>query len=71
MRIALERLMARLAGERATDDDIGELEGMVEEMRQRVEVGDLLGYSELNARFHRSASGPWPTTRWPATSWRP
>ncbi len=53
VRIALERLMARLAGERATDADIAELETMVEEMRQRVDVGDSLGYSELNARFHQ------------------
>jgi DNA-binding GntR family transcriptional regulator len=53
VRIALERLMARLAGERATDADIGALEAMVEEMRRRVDAGDSLGYSELNARFHQ------------------
>ena len=53
VRIALERLLARLAGERATDRDVADLEAMVGEMRQRVEGGDSIGYSELNARFHQ------------------
>ena len=53
VRIALERLMARLAGERASDGDISELEAMVAAMRERVEAGDSIGYSELNARFHQ------------------
>jgi DNA-binding GntR family transcriptional regulator len=53
VRIALEKLLARLAGERATDADVADLEAMVEEMRERVEAGDSIGYSELNARFHQ------------------
>jgi DNA-binding GntR family transcriptional regulator len=53
VRIALEKLLARLAGERATDRDITDLQAMVGEMRERVEGGDSIGYSELNARFHQ------------------
>jgi DNA-binding GntR family transcriptional regulator len=53
VRIALERLLARVAGERATGEDIAELEAMVQAMRERVNQGDSIGYSELNARFHQ------------------
>jgi DNA-binding GntR family transcriptional regulator len=53
VRIALEKLLARLAGERATDRDVADLEAMAAEMRERVEGGDSIGYSELNARFHQ------------------
>jgi DNA-binding GntR family transcriptional regulator len=53
VRIALEKLLARLAGERATVADVNALNEMVEAMRDRVAAGDSIGYSELNARFHQ------------------
>ncbi|MBJ7593357.1 MAG: GntR family transcriptional regulator [Candidatus Dormibacteraeota bacterium] len=53
VRIALEKLLARLAGERATQPDLVELNAMVEAMRERVAADDSIGYSELNARFHQ------------------
>ncbi len=53
VRIALEKLLARLAGERATQPDLVELNAMVEAMRERVTADDSIGYSELNARFHQ------------------
>src|SRR2546425_300124 len=53
VRGALEGLLARRAAERATADDLQELRQVISEMRERVERGDALGYSELNARFHQ------------------
>lgn len=53
VRAALEGLLARRAATRVTPEDLGELESMTAEMRERVAHGDALGYSELNARFHQ------------------
>jgi len=52
VRGALEGLLARRAADRVTADDLQELHQVMSEMRKRVEQGDALGYSELNARFH-------------------
>jgi DNA-binding GntR family transcriptional regulator len=53
VRNALERLLCRAAGARATDQDLADLRHMVLEMRERIVEGDALGYSELNAQFHQ------------------
>lgn len=52
VRLALEGLLAYQAADNATDADIEDLRSMLAEMRDRVEEGDPLGYSELNSRFH-------------------
>jgi len=53
VRNALERLLARAAGARATDQDVDDLRQMLSEMAERIGEGDALGYSELNAQFHQ------------------
>jgi DNA-binding GntR family transcriptional regulator len=53
VRNALERMVARLAGARATDDDLADLRRMMGAMSERVREGDSVGYSALNARFHQ------------------
>src|SRR5579872_6278394 len=53
VRAALEGLLARRAAEHATPADLSELHEVIEAMRTRVEGGDSIGYSELNARFHQ------------------
>ncbi|HEY8755433.1 MAG TPA: GntR family transcriptional regulator [Candidatus Dormibacteraeota bacterium] len=53
VRIALEKMLARRAAARVTPADLDDLVATVGEMRRRVDEGDPLGYSELNARFHR------------------
>ena len=53
VRAALEGLLARRAATRVSAEDLGELDSMTAEMRERVAHGDALGYSELNGRFHR------------------
>jgi DNA-binding GntR family transcriptional regulator len=53
VRIALEGLMARQAAEKVTSADLADLRQSLQEMRMRVDQGDPLGYSELNARFHQ------------------
>jgi DNA-binding GntR family transcriptional regulator len=52
VRVALEQMLARHAATRITRNDVADLRGILEEMSARVEAGDPLGYSELNARFH-------------------
>jgi DNA-binding GntR family transcriptional regulator len=49
----LEGLIARLAAERATDDERSELADIVAGMEQAVAGADPGSYSELNRRFHR------------------
>jgi DNA-binding GntR family transcriptional regulator len=51
-RAVLEGLIARKAAERATPKDVEELRAIVDEMRGRLEHGDLLGSSEPNIRLH-------------------
>ncbi len=53
VRIALELLIVRHAAEKVTAADLEDLSVDLLEMRQRLDQGDPLGYSELNARFHR------------------
>jgi DNA-binding GntR family transcriptional regulator len=53
VRIVLERFLARSAAERITSGDLAALEDTAEAMRNRVQQGDAIGYSELNARFHQ------------------
>jgi DNA-binding GntR family transcriptional regulator len=53
VRIALELLVARHAAEKVTAADIEDLRVLLLEMRKRLDNGDPLGYSELNARFHQ------------------
>ena len=52
-RSVLEGLAARLAAERATDDDVGDLKGILAEMQRLREADDLLAVSDLNAQLHR------------------
>jgi len=52
VRIALELLVARHAAEKVTAADIEDLRVLLLEVRKRLDNGDPLGYSELNARFH-------------------
>ncbi len=53
VRAALEGMLARRAATRVTADDLSALRHVIAEMRDRVEAGDSLGYSELNAKFHQ------------------
>lgn len=52
-RAALEGLAARHAAMNASAKDVAELREIHDEMRVRIADGDLLGYSDCNARFHR------------------
>jgi DNA-binding GntR family transcriptional regulator len=49
----LEGLIARLAAERATDDERDELGAIVESMEQAVQSGALAEYSAINRTFHQ------------------
>jgi len=53
VRIALELLIVRHAAEKVTPADLEDLRVDLLEMRKRLDQGDPLGYSELNARFHQ------------------
>src|SRR5437879_10980589 len=50
VRAALEQLIARHAAANVTPADLRDLNGMLAEMWRRAELGDPLGYSELNGR---------------------
>lgn len=52
VRVALEQMLARQAATRITRRDVAGLRHILQDMTARVEAGDPLGYSELNARFH-------------------
>lgn len=52
-RTALESLAMRHAALNATVDDIAILRTLLKELAQRLEGGDLSGYSEVNARLHQ------------------
>jgi Transcriptional regulators len=52
VRVALEQMLARHAATRITRSNVGDLRRILDDMTARVEAGDPLGYSELNARFH-------------------
>ncbi|HKV87060.1 MAG TPA: GntR family transcriptional regulator [Candidatus Dormibacteraeota bacterium] len=53
VRAALEGLLARRAAKRIRAGGLRELRTMIKEMREHVEHGDALAYSELNSRFHQ------------------
>jgi DNA-binding GntR family transcriptional regulator len=53
VRAALEGLLARRAAVRVKPEDLRQLRQVMNEMHERVEIGDSIGYSELNARFHQ------------------
>jgi DNA-binding GntR family transcriptional regulator len=52
-RSALESLAMRHAALNATEDDIVVLRSLMDELTQRLEGGDLLGYSDVNVRLHQ------------------
>lgn len=52
VRGALEGLMARLAAERRSDDDVHALKAIVDEGRRAVSDGDTTALPGLNTRFH-------------------
>ena len=51
-RAALESLAMRYAALNATEDDVATLRTLLDELGQVLERGDLLGYSDVNARLH-------------------
>ena len=53
VRATLEAMLTRRAATRATPADLRDLRQVVVEMRHRVQKGDAIGYSDLNARFHQ------------------
>jgi DNA-binding GntR family transcriptional regulator len=60
VRATLEAMLARRAATEASPHHLRDLQEVLVEMRRRVAEKDALGYSELNARFHRliwAASG--------------
>jgi DNA-binding GntR family transcriptional regulator len=65
VRAALESMLARRAAARVTADDLRELHEVIGRMRERVEQGDSIGYSELNATFHQRiwAAADHPTAK--------
>jgi DNA-binding GntR family transcriptional regulator len=54
VRASLEGLLCRRAASRITPSQLRALHDVMRKMRDRVEEGDSLGYSELNATFHQS-----------------
>ena len=52
VRAVLEGLVAARAADRLTRADLAELRGIIAAMRGAVRAGELLRYSELNARLH-------------------
>ena len=52
VRAVLEGLAARHAAANATPEDVEDLEAILDEMRARLNAGDLLGASDQNARLH-------------------
>src|ERR1700686_1856140 len=53
VRATLEAMLPRGPATRATPADLRDLRQVVVEMRHRVQKGDAIGYSDLNARFHQ------------------
>jgi DNA-binding GntR family transcriptional regulator len=51
-RMVLEGLAARQAARNVTPDQVDELTEILREMRALLDVGDLFGVSELNAKLH-------------------
>ena len=53
VRAVLEAMLARRAAERIKPDVLRSLRELMVDMHKRVEAGDSIGYSELNATFHQ------------------
>lgn len=53
VRVILEQLIVRHAAQRASAADLRELRRSIDEMRRRLDEGNPMGYSELNAEFHQ------------------
>jgi DNA-binding GntR family transcriptional regulator len=53
LRSALEEFAVELAVERATEDDLEELAGLVQEMRAAARAGDAAALVEIDLRFHQ------------------
>jgi len=51
-RAVLEGLVARAAASHASDQDITLLRGLLKQMQERLDAGDLLGLSDLNSQLH-------------------
>lgn len=51
-RMVLEALAAREAAQHATPDEVAEMRAILAEMGQRLAAGELLRYSDGNARLH-------------------
>jgi DNA-binding GntR family transcriptional regulator len=56
-RAVLEGLAAACAARNASQEDVDGLESLVGRMAERVECGDLLGYSDCNVALHRRIGG--------------
>jgi len=54
VRAVLEGMLARRAAARIRADGLRALRLVMTQMRERVEAGDSIGYSELNAAFHQN-----------------
>src|SRR5438874_8667074 len=54
VRAVLEGMLARRAASRIGADGLQALRQVMTKMRERVEAGDSIGYSELNATFHQA-----------------
>ena len=65
VRATLECFLAGRAATRATPEALGELAGLIAEMRERVSNGDSIGYSELNPPFHQQI---WAAAEHPTAS---
>jgi DNA-binding GntR family transcriptional regulator len=53
VRVILEQLIVRHAAQRVSAADLRDLRRSIDEMRRRLEEGNPMGYSELNAEFHQ------------------
>lgn len=53
VRVVLEQLIVRHAAQRASASDIRDLRRSIDKMRRRLDEGNPMGYSELNAEFHQ------------------
>ncbi len=53
VRAVLEGMLCRRAAERVAAEDLQALREVINAMRERVEAGDSIGFSELNATFHQ------------------
>lgn len=51
-RMVLEGLAARYAAQKVTKEQLKQLKALLREMRAKLDAGDLLGASDLNATFH-------------------